>query len=47
MAGHTFVVANGAFHHRNGNIMKLWEWLNNEKQSFVSKFNYINKHLYL
>ena len=41
--GNAFVVA---FHHRNSNILKLWEWLNDEKQFFMFKFNHINKHLY-
>ena len=41
------VVAEEEFHHRNGIILKLWEWLNDEKQLLLSKFNYINKHLYL
>ena len=44
MSGHAFVVA---FHHRNNNILKLWEWWNDEKEFFLSKFNHINKHLYL
>ena len=47
MAGHAFVVAKEVFHLRNGNILKLWEQLIDEKQFFLSKFNYINKHLYL
>ena len=46
MAGRAFVVAKEVFHHRNGNILKLWEWLNDDKQFFLSKFNYINKHFY-
>ena len=47
MAGHAFVVAKEVFHHRNGNILKLWEWLDDETQFFLSKFNYTNKHLNL
>ena len=31
MTGRAFVVAMEVFHHRNGNILKLWEWLNDEK----------------
>ena len=46
MAIRAFVVAKEVFHHRNSNILKLWEWLNDEKQFFFSKFNYINKHFY-
>ena len=40
-------VAKEVFYHRNSNILKLWEWLNDEKQLFLLKFNYISKHLYL
>ena len=47
MAGRSFVVAKEVFHHRNENNLKLWEWLNDEKLFFLSKFNYINKHLHL
>ena len=47
MAGCAFVFAKEVFHHRNGNILKLWEWLNDEKRFFLFKFNYINKHMYL
>ena len=47
MAGHAFVVAKEVFHHRNRNILKLWEWLNDDKHFFLFKFNYINKHLQL
>ena len=47
MAGHVFVVAKEVFHHRYGDILKLWEWLNVEKQFFLFQFNHINKHLYL
>ena len=46
MAGRAFVVAKEVFHHRKSNILKLWEWLNDEKQFFLSKFNYINKHFH-
>ena len=45
MAGRAFVVAKEVFHHSN-KILKLWEWLNDEKQFFLSKFNYIDKHFY-
>ena len=41
LSGCAFVVAKEVFHHRNGNILKLWEWLNDEKNC-----NYVNKHLY-
>ena len=47
IAGCAFVVAKKVFHQRNGNILKLWEWSNDEKQLFSSIFNYINKHSYL
>ena len=48
MAGREFVVAKEVFHHRNSYILTGWEWLKGEKQFFLSKFNYINKHtLYL
>ena len=45
MAGRAFVVAKKVFHHRNGYILTLWEWLNEGKHFFVFKFNYINEHL--
>ena len=44
MAGCAVVVAKEVCHHRNSNILKLWEWLNDKKQIFLFKFNYINKH---
>ena len=47
MTGRAFVVTKEVFHHRKDNILKLWEWWNAEKQFFMSKFNYYNKHLYL
>ena len=47
MAGHAFVVAREILHHRNGNILTLWNWLYDKKQFFLFKFNYIKKHLYL
>ena len=47
MAGRAFVVTKGVFHHKNGNILKPWEWSNDEKHFFLAKFNYINKHLYV
>ena len=47
MTGHAFVVAKEVFYHRNSDILKLWEWLNGEKQLFFFEFNYINKHLHL
>ena len=47
MAGHAFVVAKEVFHHSNNNILRLWEWLDDEKEFFLSKFSNINKHLYL
>ena len=48
MAGCVFVVPKEVFHHRNGNILTLCEWLNDENQSFLFKFNYIiNKHFHL
>ena len=47
MAGNAFVVAKEVFNHRNGDILKLWEWINDEKLFFYSKSNYMNKHLYL
>ena len=34
MAGHEFMVAEEVFNHINGNILKLREWLNDEKQFF-------------
>ena len=34
MAGCAFVVAKEIFHHRNGNILKLWEWVNDKKTYF-------------
>ena len=36
----------GSFYHRNSNILTLWSWLNDEKQLFWCKFNYVNNHLY-
>ena len=35
------------FCHSNGNILKLWKWLNDEKQLFWFRFRYVNKHLNL
>ena len=51
MAGRGFVIAKEVFHHRNCNILKLWEWLtikllNDDQQFFLFKFKYINKHLH-
>ena len=46
MTGRAFVVVKEVFHHGNGNILKLWEWLNDEKEFFLSKFNYVNKYFY-
>ena len=40
------VVVKEVFHHGNGNISKLWECLFMKNSPF-SKFNHINKHLYL
>ena len=45
-AGPAFVVVKEVFNHKNGNILKLWEWLNDEKLFFVFTFNHINKHLH-
>ena len=36
MDGRAYVVAKEIFHHRNGDILTLWEWLNDEKQGFFS-----------
>ena len=36
----------GSFYHRNGSILTLWEWLNDEKQFFRWKFSYVNNHLF-
>ena len=47
MASGAFVCAKEVFHHRNGHILKLWDWINNEKQFVLFKFNNINKHLHL
>ena len=47
MAGHVFVVAKEVFHHRNGDILELWKWLNDEKWLCLFKFNYIDKYLHL
>ena len=47
MSGRVFVVAKELFHHRNGNILKLWESLNDDKPFFILKFNFINKDLHL
>ena len=47
MAGRAFVVAKEVFHHKNGNNLKLWQWLNDEKHFFLSKSNSLNKYLYL
>ena len=33
------------YYHEN-NILKALEWLIDEKQLFLFKFNYIDKHLY-
>ena len=44
--GRAFVIANEVFHHRNDNILTLWELLNDEKLFFLFKFNYINTHLH-
>ena len=46
MADRAFVIAKEVFYRRDGNILTLWEWFNDEKQFFWFKFNYINKHLY-
>ena len=46
MADRAFVIAKELFYRRDGNIFTLWEWLNDEKQFFWFKFNYIKKHLY-
>ena len=45
--GRAFVVAKEVFHHRSDDNLKQWEWLNNDKQFFLFKFNYINTRLYL
>ena len=47
MAGHAFVVAKEVFHRGNGNILKLWEWLNDDKQFLLFKFRNINQRLHL
>ena len=47
MTGWTYVVAKDIFHHKNGNMWELSEWLNDEKRFFFSKVSYINKHWYL
>ena len=47
MTGLLFVVAKEEFHHRNGNILPLWEGLNGDEKFFLFRFNYINTHLYL
>ena len=48
MAGRAFVVARKVFHHRNGNILTLWDWWSDEKHFFFKfKFNYIKKTLVL
>ena len=44
MAGRAFVAAKEVFRHRNGNILKLWEWLNDDKQFVSFNFNYINNN---
>ena len=44
MPGRAFVVAKEGFHHRNGSISTLCQWLNYEK-NFLFKLNYINKYL--
>ena len=35
MAGCVFAIAKEVFHHRNGNILTLYDWLNDEKQFFI------------
>ena len=47
MAGRVFVVAKEVFHHKNGNILTPWEWLNDEKQFVLFQISYINERLYL
>ena len=47
MDGRAFVVASEVFHPRNGNILTLQDWFNNEKQFCLCDFNYINLYLYL
>ena len=37
MAGRQFVVAKKVFHHKNGNILTPWEWMNGEKK-YVKKY---------
>ena len=39
IANFTIVVATQAFYYRNDNIFKLWEWLNDEIQFYLCKFN--------
>ena len=46
MDGRAFVIAKEVFHHRNGNILTLWDLSYDEKRFFLSKYNYINKHYY-
>ena len=46
MSDRAFMVAKEEFHHRNGNIFKTMRMINDDKQFFLSQFNYINKHLY-
>ena len=41
------MVAKEVFHHRNCNILTVWEWLNDEKLFFLFKFNYTNRRLCL
>ena len=47
MAGCAFVVAKDVFYYGNGSILTLWWWLNDKKQLFWCKFNYIHILLYL
>ena len=42
IAGLPFVADKEEFHQRNGNNLKMWEWLNDEKQFFLSKFSTIS-----
>ena len=47
MSSCAFVVTKEVVPRRNGNVLKLWEWLNSDKQFFSFAFNYINKYLHL
>ena len=45
--GREFVVAKEVVNQRNGNILTGWEWINDDFVLFISKFDCMNKQLFL